>query len=96
MDAEKFQTEMSGALTAMHEFLMQSDTGVELKRSLLTTLSDTVGSLDAIFGARESTMISERNKVALRILKAQMKMGHRRLALFYGAGFCVRHFEVAS
>jgi hypothetical protein len=85
MDAEKFQSEMSGALTAMHEFLMQSDSGVELKRSLLTTLSDTVGSLDAIFGARESTMISERNKVALKVLKAQMKMGHRRLALFYGA-----------
>ena len=37
-------------------------------------------------GEKGSTIISERNKIALAVLDGEMKSGKRRLGIFYGAG----------
>jgi hypothetical protein len=40
----------------------------------------------ALEGPKGSSLISERNKVALTGLREQVKLGKRRIAIFYGAG----------
>ena len=36
-------------------------------------------------GPEGSTIVTERNKAALRVLKQQLEAGHARIAIFYGA-----------
>ena len=57
-----------------------------LKRILAEQFEDLEGSLNAIEGPEGSTLISERNKIALKVLRKQMGAGKRKLAIFYGAG----------
>ena len=40
----------------------------------------------AIEGPDGSTLISERNKVALKVFRKQLAAGKRKIAIFYGAG----------
>jgi hypothetical protein len=41
----------------------------------------------SVFGSKDgSTLVTERNKKALSVLKRQIAKGHRKLAVFYGAG----------
>jgi hypothetical protein len=37
-------------------------------------------------GPDGSTIITERNKVALEVLKAELAQGHQKIGIFYGAG----------
>jgi hypothetical protein len=57
-----------------------------IKRILAEQFEDLEGSLNAIEGPEGSTLISERNKIALDVLRKQMGAGKRKLAIFYGAG----------
>jgi hypothetical protein len=42
--------------------------------------------LTAAFGGEEgSTLVTDRNAAALRVLREQMAKGRRRIAIFYGA-----------
>jgi hypothetical protein len=36
-------------------------------------------------GPEGSTIVTERNKAALGVLKQQLELGHARIAIFYGA-----------
>jgi hypothetical protein len=47
---------------------------------------DMEGSVLAIGGPEGSTLIQERNKVALQVLRKQLAAGKKRIAIFYGAG----------
>jgi hypothetical protein len=42
--------------------------------------------LSAFDGPEGSTLITERNKKALRVLDRELMAGKRRIAIFYGAG----------
>jgi len=44
------------------------------------------GVLAVLDGPKGSTLITERNKVALAVLKAQLDAGAKKVAIFYGAG----------
>jgi len=57
-----------------------------LKRVMAEQFEDMEGSLVALEGPDGSTLISERNKVALEVLRQQMEAGKRKIAIFYGAG----------
>ncbi len=57
-----------------------------LKRVLAEQFEDLEGSLLALDGPDGSTIISERNKVALGVLRKQLAAGKKRIAIFYGAG----------
>lgn len=57
-----------------------------LKRVMAEQFEDLEGSLTAISGPEGSTLVSERNKVALAQLQKQIASGKQQLAIFYGAG----------
>lgn len=66
--------------------LLDKNRALALKRVLAEQFEDLEGSLVAIEGPDGSTIISERNKVALRVLRKQIAQGKRKIAIFYGAG----------
>jgi len=57
-----------------------------LKQVLAEQFEDMEGSLLALNGSDGSTIISERNKVALDVLRKQLAAGKKKIAIFYGAG----------
>ena len=66
--------------------LFDKDRAMALKRVLAEQFEQMGGSLLAINGPDGSTIITERNKVALAVLRKQIAAGKRRIAVFYGAG----------
>ncbi len=56
-----------------------------LKRTLAPQFGDMERSMAWLDGPNGSTILTERNKVALKVLAEQLKTGKRRLAIFYGA-----------
>jgi hypothetical protein len=58
---------------------------VRLRRIMAEQFTD-MEALTAAFGGDEgSTLITDRNAAALRVLKEQIAKGRRRIAIFYGA-----------
>ena len=66
--------------------LFDKNRALALKRVLAEDFQNVEGSLTAINGPDGSTLITERNKVALQVLRDKIKAGHKKLAIFYGAG----------
>jgi hypothetical protein len=66
--------------------LFAKDRPRRLKMALAKQLAE-MESLMVSFGGEEgSVIISERNKMALKVLKEQLAAGKRKLGIFYGAG----------
>jgi len=57
-----------------------------LKRVVAEQFEDLDGAMGALDGPEGSTLLTERNKKALEVLKQDIDDGQRRLAIFYGAG----------
>lgn len=73
------QFQMIGALFSQNRPLA-------LKRIMAQQMED-MGDLGAAFGGPQgSTLIEERNKVALQALKKQLQAGKKKIAIFYGGG----------
>lgn len=70
---------------AIFSALFSRDRAVELKRAMAVQFENMEQSTAAFEGPNGSTIITERNKRAMEILKAQMQDGKKRLAIFYGA-----------
>jgi hypothetical protein len=66
--------------------LFDTNRSLALKRAMAEEFRDMEGSINAVEGPTGSTLISERNKVALGVLRKQIAAGSRRIAIFYGAG----------
>jgi len=66
--------------------LMSEDRPRRLKMLLAPELAKTESLLLGLGGAEGSVLISDRNKVAMDVLKQQLAAGKKRLAIFYGAG----------
>ncbi len=58
----------------------------KLKQIMAEQFEGMDGMMEAIEGPDGSTIISERNKVALAGLKEQIAAGKKRIGIFYGAG----------
>lgn len=58
----------------------------KLKQLMAEQFEDLEGMMDVLEGPDGSTLISERNKVALKELNRQMESGKRKIGIFYGAG----------
>ncbi len=65
--------------------LFDKNRALALKRIMAEQFTDMQGSLMAIDGPDGSTIISERNKVAMRELRKQIASGKQKIAIFYGA-----------
>lgn len=81
------QNQAAGAGTDLRLFfaLFDKDRALALKRVLAEEFENVEGSLTAINGPDGSTIVTERNKVALEVLREQLDTGHKKLAIFYGA-----------
>ncbi len=66
--------------------LFNKNRALALKRIMAGQFQDMGGVLAILDGPDGSTLITERNKVALAVLKTQLAAGMKKVAIFYGAG----------
>ncbi len=66
--------------------LFDRNRALALKRVMAQQFEDLDGAMAALDGPEGSTLITERNKKALEVLKEKIDAGEKRLAIFYGAG----------
>jgi hypothetical protein len=66
--------------------LFDKNRAMALKRVMAEQFQSMDGMLSAVEGAEGSTLLSERNKVALEVLQKQIAEGKKKLAIFYGGG----------
>lgn len=59
---------------------------LNLKRAMANQFSALGGHMAALDGPDGSTLITERNKKALEVLKQEIDAGKKKIAIFYGAG----------
>ena len=64
---------------------MMSGNSVGLKRELAKQFEDIDNAVGMFNGPDGSTILTERNKVALEVLKKQLEAGKKKIAIFYGA-----------
>jgi hypothetical protein len=57
-----------------------------MKRVMAEQFENVEGVMEALEGKDGSTIITERNKVALKKLSEQIAAGKKKIAIFYGAG----------
>jgi len=69
--------------------LFSRDRNLKLKVAMAEQLENAEGQLDVLGGAEGSTIISERNKKALDVLKKELEAGKKKIGIFYGAGHFV-------
>ena len=58
---------------------------LRLKRAMAEQFEDMEIATAVLDGPDGSTIVTERNKAALRVLRQQLDAGHARIAIFYGA-----------
>jgi hypothetical protein len=66
--------------------LFDKDRAMTLKRIMAEQFQSIDGMLSTFDGPNGSTLVSERNKKALEVLREQIGQGKKKLAIFYGAG----------
>jgi hypothetical protein len=66
--------------------LFDKHRAIQFKRYAAGQFADAEGVLGALDGPRGSTIITERNKAALKVLGDEIIDGKKKLAIFYGAG----------
>jgi hypothetical protein len=66
--------------------LFANDRPRRLKMALAKQLAEMESLMVSFGGEQGSVIISERNKMALKVLKQQLAAGKRKLGIFYGAG----------
>ena len=66
--------------------LFDKNRALALKRIMAEQMEDMKGMLTGLEGPDGSTIISERNKLALEVLGKQIAAGKQKIAIFYGAG----------
>lgn len=82
----KLQAQGKSMEVDMLAALLSGDREDALKRVMAEQFEDVEGMMAALDGPQGSTLITERNKVALTKLAEQISAGKKRIAIFYGAG----------
>ena len=80
------QSSMQGGEVGMLLALFSGKPNVGLKRAFAEQFQNMDWMMGAVEGEKGSTIISERNRVALEGMKKQLDKGKKKLAVFYGAG----------
>jgi hypothetical protein len=75
-----------GSELDMFAALFDKNRALSLKRLMAEQFEDLEGAMSAFEGPNGSTIITERNKVALKVLAEQIAAGKKKIAIFYGAG----------
>jgi len=66
--------------------LFDKDRSLALKRAMADQFQEMEGMTAVLEGPKGSTLIAQRNKRALEVLKKQIAAGKKKIAIFYGAG----------
>jgi hypothetical protein len=66
--------------------LFDSNRALALKRAVAEQFEDSEGAMAILDGPNGSTLIGQRNKRALEVLKKQLGLGKKKIAIFYGGG----------
>jgi hypothetical protein len=66
--------------------LFDKNRALKFKQVMAEQFEEMEWMMGALDGPNGSTMISQRNKVALEVLRKQMALGKPKIAIFYGAG----------
>ena len=66
--------------------LVAKDRTYRLKRIMAEQFETMEDQMSSLSGSKGSTLITERNKRALEVLRDQLQHGKQRVAIFYGAG----------
>jgi hypothetical protein len=66
--------------------LFDKHRAIQMKRFMADQMENMEGMMGAFEGPTGSTLITERNKAALKVLGEEIKGGKKKLAIFYGAG----------
>lgn len=66
--------------------LFSNDRSTRLKRAMAVQFENLEGQMSVLEGDEGSTIISERNKKALQVLRRELDAGKKKVAIFYGAG----------
>ena len=66
--------------------LFDKNRSLALKRAMADQFQEMEGMTAVFEGPKGSTLIGERNKRALEVLKKQLAAGKKKIAIFYGAG----------
>jgi hypothetical protein len=66
--------------------LLSPDRAYRLKRVMALQFENLGGTMNVLEGPKGSTIIGERNRKALEVLKKQIDGGKKKIAIFYGAG----------
>jgi hypothetical protein len=66
--------------------LFDKTRAIQMKRFMADQMSSMDSVMLALEGPKGSTLITERNKAALKVLADEIKGGKKKLAIFYGAG----------
>jgi hypothetical protein len=80
------QQKEGGGDVAILMALFSRDRNLKLKIAMAEQLENAEGQLDVLGGPEGSTIISERNKKALDVLKKELEAGKKKIGIFYGAG----------
>lgn len=78
------KSQVSDALL-LAAFFDRENGPVVLKRALAQELGGSDVMLEALNGPNGSTILTERNKVALRVMREQIEAGKNKIGIFYGA-----------
>jgi hypothetical protein len=82
----KTQSGGGGGDAEMLFALFSDDRAHRLKRAMAVQFENLEGQMSAFEGKDGSTIITERNKKALLVLKRELDAGKKKIAIFYGAG----------
>jgi hypothetical protein len=66
--------------------LFDKNRAIQMKRFMADQMSSMDSVMLALEGPQGSTLITERNKAALKVLGDEIKAGKKKIAIFYGAG----------
>jgi hypothetical protein len=66
--------------------MFSKDRSARLKRAMASQFENLEGQMVALEGKDGSTIITERNKKALQVLRRELDAGKKKVAIFYGAG----------
>ncbi len=78
------------------QMLLSPNKKMAIRKIMAAQFQDVDQILEVFEGPEGSTIISERNKVAINVLKNQIKDGKKKLAIFYGAGHMPHMEEVLT
>ena len=84
--AQQGKADGKGSDVQLLAALFDKNRSLALKRAMAEQFQDMEGAMLVIEGPDGSTLISERNKVALEVLRKQIAEGKKKIAIFYGGG----------